>query len=312
MRPEYGSGPDLRVRLGALDAQDLGQRGAPDLELALVGLARADEALDLEARALERAGERRAGVALGPREDLDGGRRGGERDRAAGERAGLLHRRRSSSVPARLAASIGATRCEPQRSCSLAASRGVVVVGLVGADRLVLDAVVGGELAAAQGEQRGHERDGGRGGLAAGAAHAAAQQRRRPATRRPRRPSTPASWNGSRASGSAALDERDDGQRLGQAHDAAHAGHRVGGAQPRLAAGGGLDVAGVGAHGRRPVRRAVDQQPVAQRHAAQPQLPVGVAHPSSLLGRSAKNSAAKPRSRTSMRSSAECISGHVS
>ena len=31
--------------------------------------------------------------------------------------------RLSSSVPARLAASIGAIRCEPQRSCSLVASR---------------------------------------------------------------------------------------------------------------------------------------------------------------------------------------------
>src|ERR687893_478395 len=68
---------------GALRAQDLGERRAADLQLALVGLARADEPLDLEAGALQRARQRRAGVALRPREDLHGGRRGGERHRAA-------------------------------------------------------------------------------------------------------------------------------------------------------------------------------------------------------------------------------------
>src|SRR4051794_5758276 len=60
------------VRGGILDAQDLGERGAARLELALVGLARAHHALDLEAGPVQRPGEPRLGVALAPREDLDG------------------------------------------------------------------------------------------------------------------------------------------------------------------------------------------------------------------------------------------------
>ena len=67
-----------------LDAEDLRERRAADLELALVGLARADHALELEARAAQRAGERVLGVALAPGEDLD--RRGGRGDRDAGAR----------------------------------------------------------------------------------------------------------------------------------------------------------------------------------------------------------------------------------
>src|SRR4051794_30797119 len=70
-----------------LHPEDLRERGAPDLELALVGLARADQALDLEPGAAR--GARRAGlrVALAPREHLarGGGRR--DRHRAAGHGA---------------------------------------------------------------------------------------------------------------------------------------------------------------------------------------------------------------------------------
>ena len=62
----------LTLRPARLDAQDLGERGAADLELALVRLARADSALELEARAAQRARRARPGVALAPREDLDG------------------------------------------------------------------------------------------------------------------------------------------------------------------------------------------------------------------------------------------------
>ena len=156
-------------------------------------------------------------VALAPGEDLDGDaavRRARRRRRPAA--SGARAPGAAAACPARLEAIIGAIRCEPQRSCSLAASRGVVVVLLVGGDRLVLDAVVLGELAAAQREQRRGERERrrapprrrrrARGGAAA----------RRRAWRRPSTPSTAASWNGSRASGSAALDERDDGHRLGR------------------------------------------------------------------------------------------------
>src|SRR5215211_2589233 len=67
-------------------AQDLGERGPADLELALVGLPRADDPLDLEAGAADGAGGARLAVALAPREHLDGGGRRGDRDRPAGQR----------------------------------------------------------------------------------------------------------------------------------------------------------------------------------------------------------------------------------
>src|SRR3954447_16793486 len=63
------------IRGDLLHPQDLGERRAPDLELALVGLARAHQALDLEARAPQDARGARLAVALAPREHLD--RRGG-------------------------------------------------------------------------------------------------------------------------------------------------------------------------------------------------------------------------------------------
>src|SRR4051812_23758368 len=73
----------LRVSVGGFDPQDLGKGGPPDLELALVGLARADDALDLESWPPDRLGQARLPVALAPREHLDGDGRGGQRDRAA-------------------------------------------------------------------------------------------------------------------------------------------------------------------------------------------------------------------------------------
>src|SRR3954451_4457552 len=72
------------------DSQDLRERRAADLELALVRLARPDDALDLEARAAQRAGQARLRVALAPREHLDRHRGGGERDGATRDRAGPL------------------------------------------------------------------------------------------------------------------------------------------------------------------------------------------------------------------------------
>src|SRR5918994_7442215 len=83
--PTTMASASIRGRL--LHAQDLRERGAADLELALVGLARADHALDLEARAADRARGAGVAVALAPREDLDGRRGRGERDGAARERA---------------------------------------------------------------------------------------------------------------------------------------------------------------------------------------------------------------------------------
>src|SRR5829696_1770954 len=86
-----GPGPhstDVLSRGGSLlRAQDLRERRSPDLELALVGLARADDALDLEAGAPDRARGPRVAVALAPREHLDGRGGRGERHGTAGQRA---------------------------------------------------------------------------------------------------------------------------------------------------------------------------------------------------------------------------------
>src|SRR3954471_8851400 len=70
-----------------LDAQDLSERGAADLELVLVRLARPHEALDLEAGPANGARGPGLGVALAPGEDFDRRGGGGERDRPAGHRA---------------------------------------------------------------------------------------------------------------------------------------------------------------------------------------------------------------------------------
>src|SRR5688572_30653644 len=82
------------IRCGSLlfHAQDLRQRRAADLELALVRLARADHALDLEAGPADRPRGAGLAVALAPGEDLDGRGGRGERDGAAGQRARPLDR----------------------------------------------------------------------------------------------------------------------------------------------------------------------------------------------------------------------------
>src|SRR4051794_8546646 len=135
------------IRGGLLHPEDLGERGAADLELALVGLARADQALDLEPGAAE--GARGAGVrvALAPGEDLDGG--GGRSDRhgAAGHRARPLdhapQQQRAGDVG-------GEHRRHEVRAAAVVLLVGLGSVGLlrrlVGRDRLVLDPVVLGEL----------------------------------------------------------------------------------------------------------------------------------------------------------------------
>src|SRR3954451_15120499 len=75
---------------GLLHPQDLGQRGAADLELALVGLAGADQALDLEPGAAQRARSAGLAVALAPGEHLDGGGGRRQRHRAARHRPRAL------------------------------------------------------------------------------------------------------------------------------------------------------------------------------------------------------------------------------
>ena len=89
-----------------------------------------------------------------PREDL----RRDARPRRATPAARAASRnwrgaREARTLPIMSVPSSGPTRCEPQRSCSL--SRGLAV--LVGADRDVLRAVVGGELGAAQRDGSGSE-----------------------------------------------------------------------------------------------------------------------------------------------------------
>src|SRR5829696_7211596 len=287
---------------GGLGAQDLGERGAADLELALVGLARADHALQSEAGLPDRAREPRLGVALAPREHLDRHGGGGEGDRPAGHRARPLERpaeqQRARDVG-------GEHRRDEVRAAALVLLGGVArVVGplLVGGDRLVLDAVVGGELAAAQREQRRDDREERGDRLAARPAEPLLRER--PGQRGAGRDADDGEvLERQPRGGQRALDERDHGQRLAEAHDPAHAGDVVGAAQAGLAPRGDLDLARGRAHGRRPVRRPVHEQPVAQRHPAKAQL-LGlgggglVAHASSLLGSSWKNAAAKPRSRT--------------
>ena len=111
-------------------------------------------------------------------------------------------------------------------------------------------------------------------------------------------PSVRASCIGSLRLGQRALDERDDGERLGQPRDAAHAGHAV----ERASRSVGLrpDATLISpvlrAHRGGPVRRAVHEQAVAQRHAAEPELLV--AHASMLRLRDSCDvgAAARPRS----------------
>ena len=179
-------------------AQDLRERGAPDLELALVRLARADHALDLEAGAADRPRGARLAVALAPREDLDGRGGRGERDGAAGQRArpldGAPQQQRAGDVG-------GEHRRDQVRAAAVVLLVGVgrvrrLVGRLVGGDRLVLDAVVLGQLAAAQREHgRARARRARRPPRRRRRASAGAAGRRR-ATPRRRRRSRPGSRTG--------------------------------------------------------------------------------------------------------------------
>ena len=92
--------------------------------------------------------QRESRVALRPREHLDRERHAAERHDPLGGRPATA-RAAHGDVAGGRSRSIGATRFEPQRSCSLDGVGGLAVL-LVGGDRLVLDPVVGGEVAAAQ------------------------------------------------------------------------------------------------------------------------------------------------------------------
>ena len=152
----------------------------------------------------------------------------------------------------------------------------VAVALLVGADRLVLDAVVGGEVAAAQRDERRRERQRGERGLAADAARAPAQRRagdgggahrddhRGVLEGQARLAAAPRLTSGMTA---IASPRRTTPRTPG---DRASTPPRTRGLGPEATA----IVPSSAAHGRGPVRRAVDEQAVAQRHAAEAQLVV--------------------------------------
>ena len=113
---EHGGGSLSRPSLGA---EDLGQRGDPDLELLGRRLLGREQALDLAAGRVEGLGQRVAVVAVAPGEHLDRERGAAEADAGAGGGLGLSTSRSSSTVPPAESSIIGAIRLEPQRSCSL-------------------------------------------------------------------------------------------------------------------------------------------------------------------------------------------------
>src|SRR4051812_41873878 len=76
--PTWSILPNIGGSLCTLDAQDLGQRRDPDLELLAARLLGRQMALDLASRGVERLGEGGAVVAIAPGEHLD-------RDRCAPE-----------------------------------------------------------------------------------------------------------------------------------------------------------------------------------------------------------------------------------
>src|SRR3954451_3070953 len=81
---------DLRAT-SPLHPQDLVQSSPPDLELLGCGLARAQRALELMARNSQGFCRPRAGVALAPREDLDGQSDRRQRQRGAVDGTWTVH-----------------------------------------------------------------------------------------------------------------------------------------------------------------------------------------------------------------------------
>ena len=250
------------------------------------------EPLELEARALERRARRGVSACRSHHAKTSTADRGrGERDRAAGQRARPLDRAAQQQRAREVG---GQHRRDQVRAAALVLLRRVARRRRRRPRRRAIALCstpwYGGELAAAQREQRRREaRSAPRPTSPPTPRSAGAAAARRPTDAPAATPSTDGSWNGSRASGSAALDQRDDRERLGQPHDAAHAGDLVGGAQPRLAARRDLHRAVVRAHGGRPVRRAVHEQPVAQGHPAQTELAFCYWHPTHPLMREASS-----------------------
>src|SRR5579884_1045165 len=242
------------------------QGGLGDLELLRAGLVGADTVLQLVPGAGECAGERMRGVARYPREDLrrrrDGPRGGG----GLGDRT--VARRRALGGEA---AGEGRHQHRPDevRAAALVLLRPRLAV-LVAADRDVLGAVVGGDVAGAQGEERRCERERRAGSLARG----------RPETRasHPVRGERTAEHRGG---DSGSLERKLGGQQRpldrGQEREGLGKPRRT--AQQRAADARGADAlpprrhpqAAVGEPDGAPPRlRAVHQHPVRERHASEP------------------------------------------
>ncbi len=296
-------GSALTRSLPRLRREQRGQRALRHLELRLARLGRRERALERGARAGERARAERVGVPLAPGEQLE--READRRQRAErADRAAPACAARARRCPAAPAApsSSGATRCEPQRSCSFGRRRGLDAA-LVAGHRLVLGAVVAHEVAAAQRHERRDDADHASRRARRGSRRGGA--RRRPARcTRPRRPrrcrartraAPRAGCGGSRA---ARRTSRTCARRRARA--ARRRPTRMRGRAPlatRMLAVGG-------AHGRRPRGRAEQRQAVAQGDSAEAELLVAHAVTDPIRSMQCTNArTASSRSRTSMRSS---------
>ena len=260
------------VRPGLFQLQARPQRGVGDLELRGARLAGAETVLELVARPRERARERVRRMARHPAEDLD--RRRDGTDRADRARRGAVARRHL--LGGEIARGVRQEhRPDQVRAAALVLLRARRAV-LVRADRDVLGAVIRGELAAAQRERRGREREGAREQFARersqprpldGLEHdSAADHRGEHAAAAP---------SGAAPPGSAALDLRQQRERLGEPRRPAQ--QRVpdrGGAEP-LAPRHDLQLAVVGPHRAGPGLGPVHEDAVRKRHATEPD---GIAH----------------------------------
>ena len=221
------------------------------------------------------------GVALRPGEDLDGhrcaakpdGRLGGRPAQAGAPRRHVAHRGR------------GQHRRHEVRAAAvvlLVCLRGVLAL-LVAGDRLVLDAVVGGQVAAAQRQQRRRHAEQRHRRLAADRARAARADRVTAGGRGAHGAERAHVLHRQLGVRQRPLYERDDRDRLRQLHHSAQARQpfRGAAAEVGLAVRRDLQLALAGAYGGGPVCGPVHEQPVAQRHAAQPQLVLGDVHTSS-------------------------------
>ena len=231
-------------------------------------------ALDLAAGGVEGLGQRIAVVAVAPGEHLDRDRGAAEADAGAGGGVRVLDQ------PLQQHRAAGREQHHRHDQVGAAAvvllrHRGDVVDPLlVGGDRLVLDPVVGGEVAVHQRHHRRHRADRLDQALAQrprpAPACAAARSRARVA---PTAASTRQFSKGSRAAGSRRRASGSTAIASASFSGPRRPGSRATsfGRQLGLALGGDLDLPVAVAHRGGPVGRPVDQQPVAQRHPSEPQ-----------------------------------------